>query len=59
MRSNPTENQRFFCILFGATFTLTLNLLLDLVFLCIFVNILYLNLAKISIKTNTFTKNSD
>ncbi len=52
-----TENQRFFCTLFGATFTLILNLLFDLAFFCIFVKYLYLNLAKISIETNTFTKN--
>lgn len=51
------KNQRFFCILFGATFTLTLNLLLDFMFLCIFLNIWYLNLAKIPIETNTFAKN--
>lgn len=39
MRQNPTENQRFFCTLLGAIFTLTLNLFCDFKFLRIFVNI--------------------
>jgi|GEM_PF-90566 len=56
MRPYPIENQRFFCTLFGATFTLILNLFWDLIFLRIFVNVSYLNLPYFSIKTNTFTK---
>lgn len=54
--SVPAENQRFFCTLLGAVFTLILNLLPILVFFCIFLNNLYLNLAKSSPETDTFTK---